>query len=1457
MSDRGCAPAVTALALLVGLLWCGHTSLAQPGETLIANGNFDRDLADWSQWFAPGQSEGAARWVKRDDGGAMEVTIARRDTSSAVQIFQGPFKVREGAWYAVSFEARAARPMGLRVAFIRHSAPYGSLGLSTEVAIGTEWEQFSLLAQATATSDNARIDFFPEASCWLDSVSVRELGQSPPAWPVRSVRLGRGWQGDAGKLVDGDSKSLINSRYYPVLPLLLTLDLGEVRPVGAVIVEGQDRGRHVRTGRLDLEVSADGTDWLRWATPAKSSEGSAAGTRRTRFAAPNVGVPVRYIRLRVRAVRGSARLSEVRVLAATAAAPAALARLPRVAPEEDLAFLGWDYDRLGYDLTPGEAAALRFTNQGERQVQVPLAWRLEQYIGSEVARGEGVLRVGALADAEVPLGLPAELTDGPYRLRFRLGAAEAEQAFYFDYRVAQRDSVLSLRLAALLDNLDPEGWVRLICGPVAPFVDVRRSLPERAEQIDAALVMAENWPAGSPLVQRLTGYLQAGGRALFYGKVCASLGEVLPVEIDESAPWLETPQRLEPPSFWPDFEPTEGPRQYAVRVRAKPGAKVLAKWEDGTPAVVGGRFGRGRVVYVGAGPGRAWQRHPGLEGADELTLRALYYLLDRQGAPQALQRLAEEALASRQKRRADVITRAAGDAPKTAQEGESRGNVGRFGWLVREGGLTENLSADGEMRSPAATAPWRVTVPGRGPFTGRPTGQNWLSKRIAWRDEQGVALTSTISMLTSSLLWEGAARRVDITGDATHVAFAMSGGVRVLGRGEQAAGAEMEAHWIVLFRGEPELRDAPRLVVLSRRPEQLRLAESLELTFDEGGFGALWTGRLFGLRRLTPGETATWVSAFPPAARDQAAALGRQCLAFPTAGDEVFWRDGDAVMVANRFEYRTFKDDWGTSPQQVAPLPPVLSLVRQHGFPVNVAGRVKATGVATKYGPLEVVAGDRVRYRLPLPPRDHFGVIPVEGQMALAEAIDHYGLQGIESVKRASGGLTTGDPFLADLRAYMASGSVPPFEASCLDLYKWWYCFPTVLGRPAYGEQARAAIDPHYREHYWRTLNFYPHKCFIRQRREPWTGLDYIVTFIWPVTFRDGVRYFVDENEAAAVILYCLEAYSRYYGDWTTPASNWNLCRNLHGYLRRVHDWALMASSNQEFYSTVGIDMLNSEYPGNLAFARLAHQVGDAQAEALGLYLAAKAAVPAVARLYMPDYVQSITAPGDPWREARYYWSFRETGLGGAQTMVQRGNTDFIVALAGGLLDTSKGTSPEICLLYKHFARDRMDAYEHAVQATEREYKVAAGWAHLMDRAFLRWPRQELLATARQFHTERPNWGWQSTKGPHNLAVVCVADTPLFLADWAPAEYVNGRFTPGDRTVRLAFDSRESGSYSVRLYSQWPPRDARLNGKPFADWSYVAQTGWLTLKLRGPGEAKVEIRLQEQARAPAHPYFAP
>ncbi|MBM4047606.1 MAG: hypothetical protein FJ279_21075 [Planctomycetes bacterium] len=620
-------------------------------------------------------------------------------------------------------------------------------------------------------------------------------------------------------------------------------------------------------------------------------------------------------------------------------------------------------------------------------------------------------------------------------------------------------------------------------------------------------------------------------------------------------------------------------------------------------------------------------------------------------------------------------------------------------------------------------------------------------------------------------------------------------------------------------------------------------------------FGAVVFSHLWGLRRVASTETANWKQGLPAEAQSQVAFWSRALLAHPVECRETFRVDGNTVRISDEFGYQTLTDAWGTEAMKLAPIPPVLALLTQHGFPSRVEPAVTPTGYATNGGPLACARGERVAYDLTLPCTDHFGLVATADPLPLQAEIDQMAEVGLKSTQFASGGYTSHTAFHDDMRLYDSS-SGKTFDAPCIDLYKWLYCFPMLTGRPLYRPELRPRIDAHHRLHYWQAVNFYPHKCFVQWRREPWTGTDYVISFVWPVMFQDGVRWFANQNESAAVILYCLWAYSQYHGDWLTARSNWPLYRQIHDYLAKVHDWAFMASSNQEFFSTVGIDMLNSEYPGNLAAARVARQAGDADYADRCLYLAAKSMAPILARLYMRDYVATICPSDHPWREWKYFPSLHEGFLGGDKDMLMRGDTESVLALAIDFYDTSNGTSPEIELLYKHYAAQRITAYEADVQALADEHKQFPGWAHLMMRAMLGQDSNRLMELARGFCRTHVNWGWQTTKGPHNLGVVCLAPRRFVLTDWAPAEYLGGTLATDGSSVTLRF--RSDAPFPCVLSSARLAESVRVNGREAEGrtWTCAPETGRMAIQLPAGRDLQVEVRFGRQAPSRLHPYFA-
>lgn len=1399
------------------------------GENLIANGGFDRDVEGWNQWFSPGQAEGEGTWRARDDGGLFHLEIRRRNTVSAVQIYQGPFPVEKGNWYAIEFEGRAETATPIRLAFMRNNPPYSGLGLDTGPTLGPDWRRYAYLAQATATTEDARIDFFlPEGVFELDNVAVRPLAGEPPRATIQSASLGRGVSGQAAHLIDGQADTRVWLGGYPPMPAFISLDLGTEAPVALVRFESEDRGKHLALGKVECEVSRDGREWRRWGSFAKAFAAPQGDRKPTVFTVSGEAIPVRHIRLRVETVMNSAPFRQAAVFVAAAADPAALLDLPVVPPSSQLAFEGWDYGRLGYDLSAGQTCALRFANQWHEPVEADFAWTLETYAGEVVAKGETRLAAPAKALADAPLGLPADLADGHYRVRFAFGDGGESQAFHFDHRrAAPGEGLPRLTVAAYLDNQDPEGWVWLSAGPLDKHLDVRRRLD--GQPADAILLASEAWTEEDPRVGEVLAYVKQGGLALCHGKLAPVFDELLPVRIDRERPRLDELVTLDGAALGLAGEPI---RQRALRVEAKPGARVLAQWSDGTPAVVEGTFGQGRVVFVGAGLGRAWtQEELALTPADRLTFPLLYDLVHGKDAGQAARRRLADTKANWCAQRPDTLT------------------FGRYGWLVEEGGLVDNFDATGRISSPGIRGFWGPQVPGRAIVRGVPTSLNWLAKQVRWLDGEGQeVLATTISTGAPCLLWETAVSELEIIVYTDSLICEVAGRAVARQGGTEIAGSELSAGWLVFPGPGPDGRDTPRYVQFARRPLSLRLENQvLRVRFAAAG-GEFWTGRLFGIRRFAPGATDAWAAGnIPEEVVAQAKRLARLCLAFPVQAEETgeqvagepFWR------IANTFSFREIRDDFGTEPLVMAPLPPVLALVhRRSPRLARVAGTIEDLGVATKYGPLMGIPGNRLVYEVSQVADEHFGVVPGTDDARVRKLADFHGRLALPVAERASGGLTTHYSFLADLREYMSSERFrPPFAAPCIDLYKWWYCFPAVAGRPVYSPETRQVIDEHYRKVYRDTLDLYPHKTTVRYRCEPWTGLDYTVSFVWPVTWRDGVRFLVDQNESSAVIAYCLWTYAQYFGDWDTVRANWHLTRWLWAYLPRVQDWALMCSSNQAYFSTAGIDMLNSEYPGNLAMARLAQAMGDRDTERLARHLAAKSAIPAIARFLLPAYTAQITAGDDPWRKFRFYWSMSEGGYEGSETVVMRGDSWSILQLGIGMYDTSKGTGPEIAALYQAFVPEETEAYQQALKEAEKEHNDVAGWAHGMSRAFLGWPKEELVAMSERNFEKKGGLGWQSTKYPHNLGAMATAGNGFHLVDWRPAGYVTGAFDPEAKTVVLDFENTDGAPVQLVARSAFAVTETHIENGTLGEWTDDPRTGLWQARVTAAGPFRVRLRL--------------
>jgi hypothetical protein len=101
-------------------------------------------------------------------------------------------------------------------------------------------------------------------------------------------------------------------------------------------------------------------------------------------------------------------------------------------------------------------------------------------------------------------------------------------------------------------------------------------------------------------------------------------------------------------------------------------------------------------------------------------------------------------------------------------------------------------------------------------------------------------------------------------------------------------------------------------------------------------------------------------------------------LCYPIGFSETFVpdpNDANALIVANSYAYREFRDAWGTEPLKLASLPPLASYGLLKGYPkLQVLSDVKVLGSWGVWGDhIAVVNKDVIVYRVPIHPFKRFG----------------------------------------------------------------------------------------------------------------------------------------------------------------------------------------------------------------------------------------------------------------------------------------------------------------------------------------------------------------------------------------------------------------------------------------------------------------------------------------------------
>lgn len=172
-------------------------------------------------------------------------------------------------------------------------------------------------------------------------------------------------------------------------------------------------------------------------------------------------------------------------------------------------------------------------------------------------------------------------------------------------------------------------------------------------------------------------------------------------------------------------------------------------------------------------------------------------------------------------------------------------------------------------------------------------------------------------------------------------------------------GSKNEWTRVRLADGSPsESFDAPFLIVVEHEPEQADFKDGVRLVFRHKG-ERVAVMPLCGVWRLSPTATARWRDAPEAIARLAVACRRwvRALRAFPIGLEEQWRLDprADLFEVRVRFRYLRSSSDWGGEAQRVAPVPPLLTLARQAGLPIELSAEPVPTDCFTSLGPYWVV----------------------------------------------------------------------------------------------------------------------------------------------------------------------------------------------------------------------------------------------------------------------------------------------------------------------------------------------------------------------------------------------------------------------------------------------------------------------------------------------------------------------
>ena len=742
-------------------------------------------------------------------------------------------------------------------------------------------------------------------------------------------------------------------------------------------------------------------------------------------------------------------------------------------------------------------------------------------------------------------------------------------------------------------------------------------------------------------------------------------------------------------------------------------------------------------------------------------------------------------------------------------------------------------------------------------YTGS-TPDNVAVKEISWTHKKfscADAFVADMSILSPSLLLESPYNQFSISdtagGHFTRIGYLNSEGKAVsLPAGSDgvlydlAVNSKLGSNWILLWDDDNSHRDLtghlgsiPVQIIFQYQPEKIVRSGS-SITVNLGKNGALWLNTPFG-SRLQP--TGNWKGAMPPAAVASCDLFGRSALAYPQNCRE-FYRltpDGSRVEVLDSFSYRYFKDnDWGIAPLELAPLPPLLSLMNDKGFDAVLPQGLYDLNYPSVYGPLRAVKGSKVTYSLPVPQAPRI-ILPenTEASKADKELLARRTMDNVEGMR---------------FRLYDEKTS------------RSWHSlnFPMLVAAKPW-----PYLDPVYRDYLKGLLSYnieassgYRSNRVWRSLVEPYSGKKYFYSFSISVEAPGDVGVFGDRGYGVGNHLNQLDYSSALSGNhellcrmWSdkAPLASPEASRDgktltidkMLGYVKDVHDWAWMDDgSNDAGDNGPVVDCSQSTFGGHGALLRMAKAVGTPEDVAKASYFLAKGQLSLIGRTAFKDYghengLLGVDSINVGFREFITPDSYANSPmLVKSERQEYDGSYDSVLCYAFyDMYETYYSYGRYIWNDLRDYERIRQLYFPNSDTSKGTHAELGTRLVFLL---FNGMPVAKIRAMLDNVNDGAIFWV-RNMRYLETMPLLMTGGSPLVLSSWAPLAAPEFKFEPSTRTARIKLPAVPA-DFKLEGFSSQKPQTVKVNGKA-AEWTYVPETFSFSIKVPTAASAEIEV----------------